>query len=174
MKIRHQGIDGAEPISRADEQARRSPVGRELNDASRSTVSRSGRLETAHDGRADRDHPPRRRTRGVDRGAGARAHLEVLPMHLVLIDVIGTHRLEGSRADVQRDESAAYAAGLDLGQQIVVEVQPRRGCRDGAGNARIDRLVLLAIGVVGQAVDVGRQRHFAVRLEELEHARSRT
>ena len=54
-------------------------------------------------------------------------------MHLVVLDVVGPHGLKCARADMQRHESAAHAAALDLGQQIGIEVQPRGGCRHRAG-----------------------------------------
>ena len=50
-----------------------------------------------------------------------------------------------------------------------IEMQAGRGRGDRAGLAREDALVARAILVAGNTLDVGRQRHRAVRLEEGQH-----
>ena len=56
----------------------------------------------------------------------------------------------------------------DTEQDFVVEVQTRGWCSDGAGLARIDRLVTSRVVRLGSALDVRRQRHRAVTLKVFE------
>jgi hypothetical protein len=63
----------------------------------------------------------------------------------------------------------AWRTCRKLGKNIGVEVQACRRCGDGAGSARIDGLIAFAIAAFRRARDVGRQRHFAVSLEERHH-----
>ncbi|MNZ77009.1 hypothetical protein D3C78_955320 [compost metagenome] len=92
-------------------------------------------------------------------------------MHVVVLDALDAHRLEGAGADVQGDEGGVHAPGADRRQQGIVEVQPGGGRRHRAGLALvgIDGLVALAVGVLVGAVDVGRQRHVADALEQRQH-----
>ncbi len=90
-------------------------------------------------------------------------------MHFVPLDIVLPERLEGARAHVQRHERAAHAARLELGEHGGIEVQARRGRGDGARLTRIDGLIAFPIRLLGRAVDVGRKRHLAERLEEFEH-----
>jgi hypothetical protein len=52
-------------------------------------------------------------------------------------------------------------------EQLGAEVQPRGRRRDGAVDTREHGLVALAVGGIGVAVDVGRQRHLAVGFQRL-------
>ncbi|MNQ28242.1 hypothetical protein D3C85_415150 [compost metagenome] len=92
-------------------------------------------------------------------------------MHVVVLDALDAHRLEGSGADVQGDEGGIHTLGADRRQQRVVEVQPGGRCshRAGLGLVGIDGLVALAVGVLVGAVDVRRQRHVADALEQRQH-----
>ena len=136
MEIGHHGIDGAKPDSPADEYARRSlgrARARTLRRAFR-RCGRGGRLEL--------------RTTvvptAITRPPAARAALIAAQAPALTsrysaciswrIDVVGPHRLEGARADVQRDEGAAHAARLERGEDVGVEVQARRRRRNGAGH----------------------------------------
>ena len=51
----------------------------------------------------------------------------------------------------------------------VVEMQARRGGRDGAGGTRIDRLVTRFVRVFGFVLDVRRQRHGTFAIQRGEH-----
>ena len=63
---------------------------------------------------------------------------------------------------MQRDGGATDAARLERAEELGREVQPGRRRGDGAGVAREDRLVALAVVGGGRgALDVGRQRHLA-------------
>jgi hypothetical protein len=54
-------------------------------------------------------------------------------VHPVRREVLGLHRLERARADVQRDESRRDSRGAQRPEQRLVEVQP--GGRRGDGPA---------------------------------------
>jgi len=166
MKIRQQGIDGAKLIARLDEQAGDAPVGRNHAAAS---GRRSRGFQAPDHRRADGDHPPAGGARGIDRRGGAVRHLHPLLVHHMVFEIVRPHRLEGARADVQRDERPRDAARLELGEGPLVEVQARGGRRHRAGFARIDRLIALPVGAVRRPIDIGGQRHLAVRLEVGQH-----
>src|SRR3989442_464826 len=82
-------------------------------------------------------------------------------LEAVLLDVGRPHRLEGAGADVQGQHGRGHARGGERLEELLGEMQPRRGRGDGALLARVDRLVALAIqdrpriGVA--ALDVGRK-----------------
>ena len=122
------------------------------------------RLQHPHRGRAHGHHPPALGQRAVDRLGGGRLHPVGLGVDGVLVQLVDGHRPEGVQADAQRHRDDLVAAA-ELGPQSVVEVQAggRRGGR--AGVAGVHGLV--AAGVVGLAVDVGRKRHLAHVLERV-------
>jgi hypothetical protein len=126
------------------------------------------RFERAQARRADRDDAAARRARAHDRRRRRRAHLVALAVHDVLGDALGAHRLERAGADVQRHRGALDAARGERGEQLGVEVQRRSRRRDRARPLGEDGLVARAVARVVGALDVRRQRHVAMALEQLE------
>ena len=88
----------------------------------------------------------------------------------MLGQVFGLHGLEGAGADMQRDTGALHAAGVELGQQRMVEMQCRGRGRYGSWHTCEYGLVALfvfgRVGVGDRAVlmapQVMRQGHVAV------------
>ena len=81
---------------------------------------------------------------------------------------VGAHGLKCAGPHVQRHECGLHAALDERGNQRLVEVQAGGGCGDRAMFAREYALVAGAVGGVGFAPDVRRQRHLAVALEKRE------
>src|SRR5690606_28062716 len=100
-------------------------------------------------------------------GRGLGGDLAPLGVHAVLGDVLDLHGQEGAGADVQSDARGGDAAGGELGEQDLVEVERGGGGGDRSGAGGEDGLVVGAVGGVGRAAggDVGGQRHLAGRLE---------
>ncbi len=90
----------------------------------------------------------------------------MLCVHLVFAEVIDPHGLERARSDVQGHVRAHDAGALAGGEQRCVEVQSGGRGGYGSGRARIDRLVALAIRVLDRTMQVRRQRHLTVTVEE--------
>ena len=74
--------------------------------------------------------------------------------------------LEGARPDVQRDRAAVNPPRRQRRQQRVIEMQACRRRRHRARHARPQALIALLVELVGGALDIRRQRHQAVRVEE--------
>ena len=159
MEIGEQPVDDAEPVAGRDEQRR---VATPRLQPSRGV--RRG-LQRPQAGRADGDDAPAARARALDGIDGRGRDLVGLRMHPVLGQVLGLHRLEGARADVQRHERLLDAAICERLEQRRIEMQAGGRCRDRAPDARVHGLV--ALGVFGdrRVGDVGRQRQLAVALE---------
>ena len=111
------------------------------------------------------------RARARDRRRGGGADLEALAVHDVLGEALAAHRLERAGADVQRDRRALDAARAQRREQLGVEVQRRGRRRDRAGPLGEHGLVALDVVAFVGALDVGRQRHVAVALEQAPAAR---
>ncbi len=128
-------------VAGPDEQVGAAGAGEDPAAAGRERV-----LERTARGRADaHDAPPG--TEGAVQGRrGRRRDLVVLGVEAVLARVVGLHRLERPRADVQREAGGLDAAVGERGEQLGGEVQARRGRRHGAARPRVDGLVALAIG----------------------------
>ena len=92
-------------------------------------------------------------------------------MHAVRVEVVAAHRLERAGADVQRHERAiATPRASSAASSAASKCRPAVGAATAPGRARVDGLVALAVGVGRRrAVDVGRQRHLAVRVEVRAH-----
>jgi hypothetical protein len=128
-------------------------------------VRGGGGLEGAYDGGADGDDGLFGGAGLGDGAGGGGGDLVALGVEPLTVELTVAERGEGAGADVQRDRRATDAARLQRREELGGEVQAggRRG--DGAGGAREDGLVALAVGVVGRrALDVGRQRDLAVAL----------
>ena len=87
----------------------------------------------------------------------------------MLFNAVDAHRLEGTRAHVQGDKRHLNAFGAQFIQQRFVEVQTsgRGGYRARPG--AVDGLIELAVSVFIRAVNVGRQRHMANPVKDLQH-----
>ncbi len=91
-------------------------------------------------------------------------------MHLVRVDVIHPHRLKSAGAHMQSDEGMAHAPSPQRRKNLLVEMQSGGRARLRRPScARIHGLVALLIRAFRRPVDVGRQRHCAVRLEKSQH-----
>ena len=90
-----------------------------------------------------------------------------LAVHPVLGRVLRADRQEGAGADMQGDGGALDAARIQRRQQAGREMQPGRGRGDRARLAGEHRLVRVPVARVAafRALDIGRQRHGAVRLK---------
>jgi hypothetical protein len=93
-------------------------------------------------------------------------------VHAVVLDLLDLDRPERPGAHMQGQLRRFHALRRQLGQHGLIEMQPRRRCGHRPGIAGIHRLVALAIGGLGRAVDVGRQRHLAPGFEALEQRRA--
>ena len=103
---------------------------------------------------------------------GGLGDVVALGVHAVVFDALGLDGAEGAGADVEGDEGAADAAGLEVGEEGVGEVEAGGGGGDGADLAGVDGLVAFAVeaghlGVVGVAVDVGGDGGEAVTGEDV-------
>ncbi len=161
MKIGEQGIDNLKPVSRRDEDIRF--PGKRPHHAG---VIRGG-LQQAKRGGADGDHPPGLSVGGVDGVGGGGGNLPPFGMHLVVVGVVHLDRQEGPGPDMQGQPFDGGARRLHRLKKPRREMQPRRRCRDGAGNIGEQGLVVVLIFRVTTLfpLDVGRQRHNAVGIQ---------
>ncbi len=76
---------------------------------------------------------------------------------------------------MKRQGDPLHAALVQGVEQTLRKMQPRRGRGHGPGLLGVDGLVVGGIGLLsaGIALDVGRQRHLAVRLEGLQQRPTR-
>ena len=111
--------------------------------------------------------PPRARAAAMAAQAAV-AHFDEFRVHDVRAHRVGAHGLKRAGAHVQRDERGLHAALAERREQRLVEVQAGGGCGDRAMFAREHALVASAVGGIGFAPDVRRQRHLAVALEKRE------
>ena len=122
------------------------------------------------------ERPCRRRAHGDDATAfavrprdgrrGVGRDRVVLLLHSMFVDLLGTNRLEGAVADVQRDRRAFDAAGIERREQLRREVQSRGRCGNRAAVLRVDRLIAIAIGRRIVALDIRRQWHVADAIDD--------
>ena len=139
-----------------------------MSPAKGASVPPAAAASSARDSGSDRDHTPARcagACRGVTHGL---RHRHTFGMHAMRFERCRTYRLEGARADVQREKRARDAARVERGDQPGVEVQARGRRRNRAELAREHALVALTVTVVRRAVNIGWQRRLAVGLEECE------
>ena len=123
-------------------------------------------LERARDGGANRHHAAAGRTGGRDRRHRRRFDLVALAVHHMSLERLAAQRLEGARPHVQRDQTAENPPRRQRRQQCLVEMQACGRRRHRAGDARPQALIALLVERVGSTLDIGRQRHQTVRVEE--------
>ena len=162
MEVRHHGVHGAKRRRWPDEYSSLTTAG------AHAAVVADRALEGADRRRSHRPDS----AAAVAAGRGVRLGGELgdrvaLLVHHVLRGVLHLYGLERPRADVQYHFGAIHAALGDRGEQLGGEVQSGRRCGDGAGLARVDRLVALDVGCFVHARDVRRQRDVAVCLDRL-------
>ena len=102
----------------------------------RAAAARAPRLQRAHDRGADRDDRPALGARARDRRRGRRRGISKRSRPCVLARIVGLHRPEGARPDVQRDARDLVPARAQRVQQRRREVQPGGRRRDRARAAR--------------------------------------
>jgi hypothetical protein len=87
-------------------------------------------------------------------------------VHLVFGQILHPHRLEGARADVQRQRRALHAAGVEPREQASSKCRPAVGAATAPGFLRKHRLIAGFVGRVGIVLDVRRQRQAAELLDQ--------
>ena len=83
------------------------------------------------------------------------------------LDLVGAHRRESARPDMQRHGRGADARVGQRFEDVVGEMQPRGRRRDRAGLRRIDGLVVVDVGGTDRAMYIMRQRERAVAIQYL-------
>ncbi len=110
-----------------------------------------------------------RRIDGYRRVRVDRVRLRFEPM---VLDAVDAHRLKGAVPDMQRDFRGLHAADRKRVHQLGSEVQTRGRRRHRPAAAREHCLVADAIVLPIAALDVGRQRHMADRVNGIINRRA--
>jgi hypothetical protein len=90
----------------------------------------------------------------------------------MLLDLLRPHRLERAVAHVQRQRDTLHPARLERVEDRRGEVKAGSRRRDRAALAGVDGLVAVAVEFRIRALDVGRQRHMADRVDRVPHRRA--
>ncbi|KAG1606111.1 hypothetical protein G6F46_013232 [Rhizopus delemar] len=124
VEIGHHRVDAADAVARGDEDLGLAGERQQLAIAHRA-------FQRTHHRGADTNHPAASRARAPHLLHQFGTDIQPLAVHHVVLQVIGTHRLEGARAHVQGDVAEVHALLLQRGQQRFVEMQAggRRGHR---------------------------------------------
>src|SRR5690348_8151895 len=85
-------------------------------------------------------------------------------MHGVVFYTLLVDGAERVEADVKGDRGPANAPSVQLAEEALSEVEAGGGCGGGAFGAGVNGLV--ALGVSGLLVDVGRERHLSEGVEQ--------
>ena len=85
---------------------------------------------------------------------------------MMVRDFLRLHRAEGTKAHMQRDKGLADTLFTDLFQKLPGKMQPGGRCGGGSHLPGIDRLITLL--VLQLRLDIGRQRHLAQTLQNLQ------
>jgi len=159
MEIGNQGIDTADPIAGENENLGIS--GKRLD----RTIDDGGFQCTQHRG-TDGDDAAATGLGGRNLGAQFGAHIQPFTVHDMVFQIFRTHGLEGAGAHMQSNVAELYVFGLQLRQDLLVEMQTRRRRRHRAGMAGEYGLIPRIIIRIGITLDVGRQWHLP---ESIEH-----
>ena len=162
MEVRQHGVDRPEPVPRRDEEA--GPARRGGRGGRAGLGVAVQRLEHAHGRRPHGHQPPALGPGGIEPGDRIRRHVVGLLVDDVFLDALLGHGPERVDAHVQRDRHHVYAARAEGGEQLRREMQSRRGRRGRALRLGVHRLVV--VGSCQGSLDVGRQRHGALFLED--------
>ena len=160
MEIGKQRIDDAETITRRNKQIGVAAKRRQF-------AARCCGLQRTQTGGADGDHPPAARAAGRDRINHVLPHLQPFLVHDVLGKIFVAHRLERPRANVQRNLCHLHAAQADGGEQCLVKMQPGGGGGDRAAVFGKHRLIALLVALQRRALQIRRNRHLALRRQQL-------
>src|SRR5262245_39753638 len=87
-------------------------------------------------------------------------------MQAMLLDAIGADGRKGAGPNVEGDPRRLDAELSDARKQRLVEMQPGRRRCNCTWRTREDGLIALAVHRRRRALDIGRQRHGAARLEQ--------
>ena len=88
-------------------------------------------------------------------------------MHHMILEVLGSHRQEGSHSDMKRDVKHFHSLLLELIDHLGCEMEARsRTCHRAALVGENGLVTLLVIEIVF-TLDIGRKRHMAAFLEEI-------
>lgn len=126
-------------------------------------------LKRPYRGGADGNHPvpcPLRLGNGL---RDALRDLDVLGVHVVILDAVLLHRLEGAGAHVQSHELGPDALLPDLVKQLISEMEPCGGGGDGSGDSPVDRLVVNPVRGLVAPVDVRGKGNVSVLVEHPEN-----
>ena len=163
VKIGEQHIHHLEAITRRNEDVGLARPGLQF-------AARRRAFQCAQTGGTDRDHPSAVQPSlfdGIDRRW---RHAIALAVHGVILYFFRAHRLEGACPDMQGDISDIHAPVAQGLQHRFVEMQTRRRRGDRALLARKHGLVALFVLIARRMGNVGRQRQFAVALQQHVHA----
>ena len=156
MEIGEQPLHHGKTEPRLDHQIHRAPMGLKL-------AAMEGRhgFEAAHTGGSHGNHPPAPLAAGRHGGHQLLAHLHPLAMQLELAEILRFNGAKGAQTHVQGDPGQFNAAGVELGEQFIAEVQSRRWCCHRSGLGGVAGLIALVVAF-GVFVDIGRQRDGAI------------
>ena len=129
-------------------------------------------LEGAYDRGAGGYYAPFLFPRARDRTRGLGRNHKRFGMHGMSIQPALDDRAERSDADIEHDARELDPAGLEVGENILREMQRRSRRGNAAGNAREDRLIAPGMRE-SRLADVRRQRYLAVPFEELADGKAR-
>ena len=164
MKVGDEPVHDPERVSRADEEARDALI--------RFYPALAPRypLQGARGRGADGDDSPAVFFCPLDLARGFRFQKVPLSFHVVLLDYLLAHRLEGARSHVQSQKSRLHALRLEPIQELRRKVKPGGRRRHRARTGGVDRLVALPIARlrIAAPLHVRRQRRLA-QLRELLH-----
>ena len=86
-------------------------------------------------------------------------------MHLVLGEILFSHRLEGTGTHMQRHESFLHAHVAQIFKKLLGKMQARGRRCNGPRILGVHRLIAAFVGSLSIALDIGRQRHLAHGIE---------
>ena len=92
---------------------------------------------------------------------------DILRVHRVALYIFRLHGLERSRSHMERHFLAVDAVGINVGEHLLREVEPRRRCCHRTLYLRIDRLIGRLVRLLRLAVEVRRNGQFADGIQYL-------
>jgi hypothetical protein len=155
MEVGHQAVDRAEAVAGGYED------GGVAFERANNAALLGRALDQPEAGGADGDDPASRRARLVQPGGGGGIDAAPFGVHPMVASVVGLHRQERPRADMQGERGMLNTRLRQRRHQRGGEMQRRSRGRHRSLVAREHRLIIVEITCVGGplAGDIGRQRH---------------